>query len=88
MTGSMSLQSSSFIQLPMRFKATSSEPSQMATASSDMFELGTQLNRQADINRNIKEFKQTIVEKQKEGRKLALNIADPRVELEEHLASK
>lgn len=60
----------------------------MPTASSDMFELGTQLNRQADINRNIKEFKQTIVEKQKEGRKLALNIADPRVELEEHLASK
>ena len=55
----------------------------------DVFELGAQLERQADIIQAIKVAKQDIVEKQSTGRQLALNVADPNaIELKTHMESR
>ena len=47
-----------------------------------------QLERQADIIANIKKSKKEILEKQTFGRKLALNISDPKTDLEAHLSGE
>ena len=78
--------------MSMRFKsaaATDSASQSSGGAPMDVFELGAQLERQADIIQAIKVAKQDIVEKQSTGRQLALNVADPNaVELKTHMESK
>ena len=74
--------------LPMRYKSAASGSSPQTgaiTSTTDVFELGVQLERQADIIQNIKNAKKDILEKQTFGRQLALNITDPNADLQSHL---
>ena len=74
----------SFNMWSVRSKSSQTQES-IATAPRDLFELSEQLERQADIKENIRLAKLDIVEKQSEGRQLALNISRENQELSEHM---
>lgn len=79
----------------MRMKSAPAEGGEAVSSSSknmsvpkDMFELSEQLERQAGIIANISGMKKKIIDKQTEGRELAVNVADENLTLEKHLENK
>ena len=71
---------------PMRYKSSMTEQdSSISSQPKDLFDLGTQLERQQEIKENIIKAKKEIIEKQSEGLNLALKVSREQANLNEHI---